>query len=184
MPAVTCFVAEMEVKNAFNGKIGRGIACHRARSTSSTIVAGPSASFSVPSFVILFYIFNSAISSISSERLPAQLVAILPERHSHFTERKRKIPHQLRDIHTYGVLAQSFFTYSMADLYACSLPCSTFNRFFLSFSFLYARAHTFGGLLLVWLTGIEKGKSSLFLLQFRMTDGCLDSLGYSSSVLG
>lgn len=107
MPAVTCFVAEMEVKDAFNGKIGRGIACHHARPTSSTIVAGPSASFSVPSFVILFYIFNSAISSISSERLPAQLVAILPERHSHFTERKRKIPHQLRDIHTYGVLAQS-----------------------------------------------------------------------------
>lgn len=149
----------MEVKDAFNGKIGRGIACHHARSTSSTIVAGPSAPFSVPSFVILFYIFNSAISSISSERLPAQLVAILPERHSNFTERKRKIPHQAAGHPYLWCVSSIFFTYSMADLYACSLPCSTFNRFFLSFSFLYARAHTFGGLLLVWLTGIEKGKS-------------------------
>lgn len=97
--------------------------------------------------------------SISSKGLPAQLVVILPEQRANPAERKRNIAHQTAGHPYLWCVSPIFFTSSMADLYAHSLPCSTFSRFSLSFSSLYARAHTFAGLLLVWLTGIEKGKS-------------------------
>lgn len=85
---------------------------------------------------------------------------ILLENDLHFIKRNRHTHSSPIAGHPYPWCASPiFFTHSVVDLNTHSLLCSISSHFSLSFYSLYARAHTSGGLHLVWLTGIEKGKS-------------------------